>query len=83
MHVNEIGRRNLTKRTFPCYQSDMATPKPAQTTTDRAQDSIAAHCLWLSLVEEGDAGAMRILFNFYYRRAVRDFGGKSLSKGLR
>src|SRR6188508_3464897 len=42
MHVNEIGRRNLTKRTFPCYQSDMATPKPAQTTTDRAQDSIAS-----------------------------------------
>lgn len=42
MHVNEIGRCNPDETYFPCYQSDMATPKPAQARTDRAQDAIAS-----------------------------------------
>src|SRR6187397_1897482 len=42
MHVNEIGHCKPDETYFPCYQSDMATPKPAQATTDRAQDAIAS-----------------------------------------
>lgn len=42
MHVNEIGHCKPDETFFPCYQSDMPTPKAAQATTDRAQDAIAS-----------------------------------------
>jgi len=42
MHVNEIGHCKPDETHFPCYQGNMATPKPAQATTDRAQDAIAS-----------------------------------------
>ena len=42
MHVNEIGHCKPDETFFPCYQSDMPTPKAAQATTDRAQDTIAS-----------------------------------------
>src|SRR6188508_2235417 len=73
MHVNEIGRRNLTKRTFPCYQSDMATPKPAQTTTDRAQDSIASALRTL----EAEGSGIDAL-----KAALRDGLGRSLADAV-
>ena len=36
------GQPNLTRRIFSCYQTHMAKPKPAQTTSDRAQAAIAS-----------------------------------------
>ena len=73
MHVNEIGRRNLTKHTFPCYQSDMATPKPAQTTTDRAQDAIASALRTL----EAEGSGIDAL-----KAALRDGLGRSLADAV-
>src|SRR6476661_8282767 len=73
MHVNEICRRNLTKRTFPFYQSDMATPKPAQTTTDRAQDAIASALR--TLEAEGSGIDAR-------NAALRDGPGRSLADAV-
>src|SRR4029079_2507554 len=69
MHVNEIGRCEPAERHIPCYQAAMATPKPAKTTTDRAQDAIASA---LRTLEAENSGVDAL------RAALRDGLGRTL-----
>ena len=70
MHVNEIGRRKPDETHFPCYQTHMATAKPAQTTTDRAQDAIASA---LRTLEAEGSGVDAL------KAALRDGLGRTLA----
>lgn len=73
MHVNEIGRCEPDETHFPCYQGDMATPKPAQTTTDRAQDAIASA---LRTLEAENSGVDAL------RAALRDGLGRTFAAAV-